>query len=444
VLTEQRRQLERVFRQQQQFADGYSPLYAQLFGVVAGWLAGDAADPLIDWLTGATAGVRPFDVTLLLPAALHRDVLAGEPAAAELARFYPTADGRPTTAASSNQWSSLEEERVVGDQSPEVSELVISSGRQELPSSLVTPSAIGGRRTEDGSLRSAVDFPAALRSTILARREALAAFIRGRSVQTNETGRGLVWLLPVACLGWPAVHLVELGASAGLNLVAERRGYRLADAGDPSHTLLTLGDGPPQFTTLARGAVEIPPLACCPAVLSRTGGDLNPFYLRDVGDELTLASFVWADQVERLARLREGIAALRAVEGTPAPVRLRPLRLPDELPGFLARELPRPLDAPVVIFNTTVTMYLPEGGAILRRMVAEWAVGQHAPVLWLQWELPGDARPPQPDWLVWTADYWPNDGASQSRRWLLAWVHPHGGALEWGPDWGDFLIDLTG
>ena len=72
-------------------------------------------------------------------------------------------------------------------------------------------------------------------TAILARREPLAAFIRSANVQTNETGRGLAWLLPVACLGWPAVHLVELGASAGLNLVAERRGYRLMDAADPAH-----------------------------------------------------------------------------------------------------------------------------------------------------------------------------------------------------------------
>src|SRR5690606_1327638 len=73
----------------------------------------------------------------------------------------------------------------------------------------------------------------ALRETIFARRDSLAAFIRRANVQTNETGRGLVWLLPVACLGWPAVHLVELGASAGLNLVADQRAYRLVEAADP-------------------------------------------------------------------------------------------------------------------------------------------------------------------------------------------------------------------
>jgi hypothetical protein len=388
VDSDYRRELERAFREQQRFADGYSRLYGQLFGIVAGWLTGESADPVVEWLLEAAAGVRPFDVTLLLPAALHRAALAGD--APELARLYPTAGGRPLTAA--------------GDQPPDV------------------------------------DFASALRSTVLARRASLAKFIQTRTVQTNETGRGLAWLLPVACLGWPAVHLVELGASAGLNLVAERRGYRLAEADDPSRTLLVLSDGPRQFTTLARGAVEFPPLVCCPAILSRTGGDLHPFHLHAAEDELTLASFVWADQVERMARLREGIAALRAVEQTAAPVRLRPLRLPNELPAFLARDLPRPLDAPVVIFNTTVSMYLPDRGTTMRRMIGQWAAEQSVPVLWLQWELPGDLEPPQTGWLAWTADYWPSDGAGHERHFLLAWVHPHGSMLEWGPD----FKDLTG
>ena len=399
----ERRQLEHHFREQQRFAASYSPLYATLFGLVAEALAGDVADPVAEWLVAAAAGRDPFDVTLLLLAALHRDVLAGEAAAAELAQYYLTADGRPPTADS--------KQRTADSSSP------------------IPLAAAGGRP-------SAV----VLGSAIRPRRDALAAFIRQASVQTNETGRGLAWLLPVACLGWPAVHLVELGASAGLNLVAEQRGYQVVDAGNPERTLLQLGDGPLQFTTTARGSAPIPPLACCPTVLSRTGGDLHPFHLRTAEDELTLAAFVWGDQPARLERLREGIAALRHTAATAAPVRLSPLRLPDELPAFLARELPQPLDAPVVLFNTIVTMYLPDRGASLRGHVAAWAVTQRVPVLWLQWEPapPEIPAPPHTAWSAWTADYWPNDGRA-GRRFHLAWVHPHGTALEWVPGWRAFL-----
>jgi len=422
-LTNLRRQLEHHFREQQRFAEGYSPLYAHLFALVAGWLAGDAADPVVDWLIEVAAERPPFDVTLLLMAALHRDVLAGEPAAAELGRYYTTVDYRPPTAD--------------GRPTPE------------------RPSAV------------------LLRATILARRDALGEFIRTANVQTNETGRGLVWLLPVACMGWDAVHLVELGASAGLNLVADRRVYRLADAAEPSRTLLQLGAGPPQFTTLVRAvggdgrpraeddgrrttddkngrAVVCGPSSVVPSptILSRTGGDVRPFHLRDAADELTLAAYVWGDQAQRMARLREGIAALRAVEssadrspldGSP-PVRLAPLNLPDELPRFLADELPQPLDAPVVIYNTVVTLYLPDRGASLRGMVAEWAARQSVPVLWLQWEPWRDGPPPpEREWMAWTADYWPNDGRPTAPRSHLAWVHPHGTALEWAEGWPENL-----
>ncbi len=378
----ERSQLEHHFREQQRFADSYSPLYAALFGLVADMLAGDAADQVAEWLVEAAATRHPFDVTLLLLAALHRDVLAGEPAADELARYYRTAGGQ-----------------VAG--SPE---------------------------------------PATVRAAILPRRGALAAFIQQANVQTNETGRGLAWLLPVACLGWPAVHLVELGASAGLNLVAEQRGYRIVDADDQARTLLRLGEGPPQFTTTARGQATISPLACCPTVLSRTGGDLHPFHLRTTEDELTLAAFVWGDQPARLERLREGIAALRRTANTSAPVRLLPLRLPDELPRFLAHELPHPLDAPVVLFNTIVIMYLPDRGATLRELVSGWAEKQRVPVLWLQWEPapPGSPTPPETGWAAWTADYWANDGR-ESRRFHLGWVHPHGTRVEWTPGWRAFL-----
>lgn len=399
-----RRQLAKNFQQQSSFAGGYSPLYARLFDIIARWLGPDSDEPAADWLVAASAKRPPFDVTLLLMAALHREVLAGEPAVAALSRYYPTADVWPAG--------------------------VDGAGHRDVLDPKLSRRA--------GDIHSP-ELEAALRVAIMAQREALAGFIGRANVQTNETGRGLVWLLPVACLRWPAVHLVEMGASAGLNLVAEQRAYRIVDAADPARTLLALGAGAAPFITAARGPAEIPPLACCPAILSRTGGDLHPFYLPTAADELTLASFVWGDQPQRLARLRDGIAALRRVASTAAPVRLRPLRLPEELPDFLAQGLPPPA-APVVLFNTTVTMYLPDRGATMCAAIGEWAVKVPQPVLWLQWEpMWGGPPPPEEEWFAWSADYWPNDGGDTHHHFHLAWVHPHGTALEWAPGWADFL-----
>jgi hypothetical protein len=70
------------FRDQEDFSRDYSPLYARLFGLVAGWLEAPEADDdaVTNWLVAAGRDRRSLEVTLLLAAGLHRDVLAGEPA----------------------------------------------------------------------------------------------------------------------------------------------------------------------------------------------------------------------------------------------------------------------------------------------------------------------------------------------------------------------------
>jgi hypothetical protein len=382
-----RHELAAQFRDHQRFTDIYSPLQSRLYATLAGWLAGDAADPVVEWLLEVSAARRPFDVVLLLAAALHRDVLAGEPEAAELGRYYPTSQSYDATAA-------------------------------EPPAEL----------------------PRALRETIIARREALGAFIRERTIQTNETGRGLAWLLPAACTGWPAIHLIELGASAGLNLVAERRAFRLIDAADPSRVLLELGSGrQPQFTVESQGPFVLPQSLHVPDIRSRTGGDVAPLHLHSSEDELRLASFVWADQTERFDRLREGIDALRSAEHSAAPVRLLPLRLPDELPAFLDRVAGNVTDAPLVICNTVMTMYLPQRGTVMRHTIHRWAAARPVPVLWLQWEPLYGVEPPEHYWQAWTAACWPGDRNGEARQWQLAWVQPHGTAIRWLPGWKQFL-----
>jgi hypothetical protein len=383
-MPDQRSQLSRRFRKQAGFAAGYSPLYALLFGLVAEWLEDDRPDPLVEWLLDVSAGRADIDVSLLLMAGIHREVLRRSPETLELARFFPTAGG------------------VVPD--------VVTTGLRD-----------------------------SLRQSILSHRQALEPFIRQATVQTNETARGLAWLLPLAHVCWPAVHLVELGASAGLNLTAERRSYRLEDDSQPPRHLLTLGTGTsPQFQTTCQGKVAgLAEVNCCPEILSRTGLDLAPFRLESTADELNLASFVWGDQVSRLDRLREGIAALRAVETTAAPVRLVPARLPEDLPGFLAAHSALVAGAPVVIYNTTMAMYLPDNGQSLGGLIDRWANTRPEPVMWVQWEMfPDDENAPGYGQHAWTVDLWQH---SRHRRWHLAWVHPHGADLDWQPQAGEFL-----
>lgn len=364
------------FRQNEEFMADYSPLYACLFGLVADWLESPEAvdDPLATWLVDTGHDYPSLDVSLLLAAGLHRDVLAGGETATGLAQYYPT---------------------------------------------------VGGERPPDDPA-----FENVLRAAILSRRSYLKSFIQEASVQTNETGRGLCWLFPVITTGWEKVQLVDLGASAGLNLLAERRSYRLVEAGT-GRQLLDLGRGQPvQFVTECRG--NLGPLShyedrMPPRIVGRIGCDLAPFLLSGREDELTLTSFIWGDQVERVQRLREGIEAFHQVEGSDAPVKLYTVDLPDELNRFLHQQVPSEPEAPVVLYNTWMTSYLHDKGQSMMYHVDQWAIEQKRPVLWLQWEPPrDDEEPPDYGWCAWTADLWQS---GQHHRWRLGWAHPHGGQV---------------
>jgi hypothetical protein len=359
-------------------------LYARLFGVLADWLSLGGDDSLVDWLLQAAASRSSFDVPLLLLAGLHRDILNGLAETAALAQYYPT--------------------------------------------------ACGNRLADEPELA------VVLREAILARQDQLAEFLRTATVQTNETGRGLCWLLPVLYPGWRAVHLVDLGASAGLNLVADHRNYRLR-AGDGGRVLRDLGNGVPvQFDVINQGVFPLPPVQhFFPEILSRIGCDCAPFSLATDQDEQTLASFVWGDQPGRLALLRQGIAALHRVNRTEVPVQLSSACLPEALPRFLEQRISSCSDAPIVLYNTYLTTYLRDKGDSLLPQLAAWAKKQFRPVLWLQWEtLWRGPEPPEFGWVGWTADLWQN---GSHFHWHLAWAHPHGTRIQWLPesvDWADF------
>ncbi|HEY3907443.1 MAG TPA: DUF2332 domain-containing protein [Streptosporangiaceae bacterium] len=120
----------------------------------------------------------------------------------------------------------------------------------------------------------------------------------GHPPQTNEVGRGAALAGALCKLKAEAdlpIRLVEIGASAGLNLRADR--FRITGAG------VSYGpaDSPVQ---LAGGWLGTPPPAANLDVISRVGGDLAPIDPVSQEGRLRLSAFVWADQVDRLTRLR--------------------------------------------------------------------------------------------------------------------------------------------
>jgi hypothetical protein len=129
-----------------------------------------------------------------------------------------------------------------------------------------------------------------------------------RTPQTNEVGRSAALLggfLEVAAATHLPLRVLEVGASAGLNLAWDRYRYESGDwAWGPEDAGVRLPDA---FT----GAT--PPGATVD-VVERQGCDLEPVDLSSEDGRLTLLSYVWPDQEARIARLRGAIDVVRSLE----------------------------------------------------------------------------------------------------------------------------------
>lgn len=195
--------------------------------------------------------------------------------------------------------------------------------------------------TAGGTAPPAQAWPAA-RATVAEHLDVLHELVR-RPVQTNEVGRSAALLGGLALLsadGLP-VRLLEVGASAGLNLLADRYALRVGGVlrGDPASPVVLhepwQGVLPPDRPV---------------RVVERAGCDPDPLDPRRDEDRLTLTSYVWGDQPERFDRLKAALAVAAAadvvVERAPAT-------------AFLRRELatPRP-GVRTVVWQSVVRQYL--------------------------------------------------------------------------------------
>jgi hypothetical protein len=184
---------------------------------------------------------------------------------------------------------------------------------------------------------------AAYTEFVLEHEEELVELGRERHTQTNEARR-CVALLPAIWAGeHDRFHLVDVGASAGLNLALDRYHYRWdgIEWGPDSSVLLK---------TELRGAEPKPRDI---EVISRTGLDLKPVDPADRDDRDWLEALVWPEAKERRHRLR---AALQVAAGLP--IRLVSGDALETLPKIL-EELPA--GEPVVVMNSfTFNQLTPE------------------------------------------------------------------------------------
>jgi len=193
--------------------------------------------------------------------------------------------------------------------------------------------------------------------------------------QTNEVRRSIVLLLGFLNLASEhggEVDILELGASAGLNLNWDRFSYRTASWswGDPAGVEIdTSWKGPP------------PPLQAQPRVRSRAACDLDPPDLRDPAQRLRLRSFIWADQPERLARF-DAAADLAVATG----VRVERADAAHWVHQQLDR---RPAGVGAIVYHSVLQQYLGRDTRAAIQAAIEAAgerASEQAPVAWLRLE----------------------------------------------------------
>jgi hypothetical protein len=127
-----------------------------------------------------------------------------------------------------------------------------------------------------------------------------------RGVQTNEPGRSAVLfgvLLWVTRRYRQPVRLFEIGASAGLNLLATEYSYRVHGSVLGRRDSQVVFDEPwvsVPVTDLIGADRDL-------VVAQRRGCDVAPIDATSSDGRITLMSYIWSDEAERVARMRAAI-----------------------------------------------------------------------------------------------------------------------------------------
>jgi len=189
-------------------------------------------------------------------------------------------------------------------------------------------------------------FPA-FREFCLDRADDIRPLLRNRRTQTNAVRRSAVLYPAVTAVARAAdgpLALVELGPSAGLNLLFDHYRY------DYDGRVVGNGDSPVTIeSSVRRGDPPLPETP--PAIRSRVGLDRNPLDVTDEADRDWLRALVWPEHEERRAVLDSALSVARD-----DPPELIAGDMLDDLPAVLDGI---PEDVPVCVVNTLVLYQVP-------------------------------------------------------------------------------------
>lgn len=172
---------------------------------------------------------------------------------------------------------------------------------------------------------------------VLENEERIVEIGNTRLTQTNEIKRCTALVPAIWETGLESFHLIEVGASAGLNLAMDRYRYRWGEVEwGPS-------DSPVLLDAVSRGGPVTPGNM---QLLSRTGLDLNPIDLDDRDERDWLLALIWPEHQERRTRLTDAIDLAADV-----PVEMVAGDAGENLAGVLAS---LPLGEPAIVMNSMV------------------------------------------------------------------------------------------
>jgi len=195
-------------------------------------------------------------------------------------------------------------------------------------------------------------------------RDKIKDIISTYHVQTNEVRRSACLLPAFGIVAEEArglaLALVEIGASAGLNLLWDNYGYNYGDG-------LLYGEraSPVRLNCTLRGRKRPPLPEKFPRIAARIGIDLHPVDVTDASAVKWLSAFIWPEHTSRFDLL------YRAIEITQDnPPELREGDILELLPGVLKIA---PADSALCLFHTFVSNQMPpEARNALARLIADY------------------------------------------------------------------------
>lgn len=278
--------------------------------------------------------------------------------------------------------------------------------RDALPLRLVAPYHALFRR---GKI-DAFDTPDAIRATTAAHDDWIADWLDGPP-QTNEPARSATFMAALLVLaerfGLP-FELLEIGSSAGLNLLIDRYRYDLGG----------VTAGPEGSPVLIRPEWRGPPPPQADVRIARVRGvDIAPIDVTDPKAAERLMAYIWVDAPERTARVAAAIAMIGE-----RPIDMVQGDAADWVEARLAE--PQASGTCRVLMHSVVWPYLDEARRD-RIIVALEAAGARAtpdtPLAWVRMEWDSGHTPHRIRLKI-----WPGGGDAK-----LGNSHPHGAWVEW-------------